>query len=211
MRGLARARRGGGRAEAGFTLVEVMVAITILAIALFATVDSLVRASKASLEAQRHEQAIAIAQREIEKLRLVPYAELGLTLASVPSNQPSGGGTNPKNPDFYVVDGPPKRFRIKQDYHNSASGSVAGVDPAGERLVQGGTVEHMSSFSVGATTGKVYRYVTYRNEVCGSPDACPTDADSKRVTVAVVLDPAANGAGPDRPVYVSTVVTQPEP
>jgi type II secretory pathway pseudopilin PulG len=212
------ARRLAARpSEAGISLVEVVVAVTILAVGLFATIESLVRASEASLQAQRHEQALSTAQREIERLRLTPYANLRLT--SNPGPQPSGlttGETNPRNPDYYVVAGTPSnRFLIKSNYHDATSPPLAGVDPNGEELVTGdsatGTVVHYSTFTSGATEGNIYRYVTYRDERCGATtDTCPGTADSKRLTVAVVLDASPNGTGPDRPVYLSTVVTEPE-
>src|SRR3712207_5783737 len=93
-------------AEAGFTMVELLIAMALISIGMVAVLSSLDRASDRTLGAQAQEQTISYGQREIERLRVYPYDQLGLTTAPSASGdglQAGDGQTNnPKNPNFYV-------------------------------------------------------------------------------------------------------------
>lgn len=201
----------------GFTLVEVLVAAFLVLVGLMAILAALDVSARTALSAQRHEQGISYAQRELEKLKTYPYAQLALS--SAPAHQADGNPANdptpnaPRNPNFYVVD--PGTFQIKADYQNRNSAQVTAVP---EPLVTGGTVDPgPTAFADGATTGTVYRFITYRKENCGAItvagvtvlNPCPGLDNSKRITVAVVLNRVGNDAGPAKPVWVSSVVTDP--
>jgi prepilin-type N-terminal cleavage/methylation domain-containing protein len=195
--------------QEGFTLVELLIALALISIGMVAVLSSLDRASDRTLGAQAQEQTISYGQREIERLRTVPYDQLGLSSLAAASGdglQAGDGQTNnPKNPNYYVSG---SRFLIKSDYGDKASGTPPNVSPTGELMVSGGTVTPgPDTVDVGTIRVKVYRYVTWRNDPRCPDSTCPGDQDTKRITVAVVPDEA--GSKPSaklRPYYFSSVV-----
>jgi hypothetical protein len=110
--------------------------------------------------------------------------------------------TNSKNPGFKVSGstlqiktGLTETFVLSSD----SGQSQAAVDPTPQ------------PFSVGvggsAVTGKVYRYVTWRDESCQS-GTCDGTQNTKRLTVAVTLD--QTGTNPTlNPTWISEVLTDP--
>jgi len=69
-----------------------------------------------------------------------------------------------------------------------------------------------SDFAVGqdgsTITGKLYRYVTWRDENCPT-NLCDGTQNTKRVIVAVSLDPVATSSVQRAPLWFSTVITDP--
>ncbi len=222
-------------AQAGFTLVEVLVAAFLVVVGLVALLAAFDATGRTALAAQRHGQAVSYAQREIERLRTLDYdTQLGVT--SLPAGAASTGNAagdptpdNPVNPLYYVTG---TSLKVMANYSNRNSGLQAGISPNPEPLVGPADPKLTDPrvnpgpepFVDGPTTGKVYRFVTYRKESCGGvsilgvsvANPCSVDAlgqpdgkDSKRVTVAVVLDSLADKAGPSKPVWMSSVVTDP--
>lgn len=195
------ARRG----EQGQSLVEVVVAAVILLIGIGATFQALDLGRRLGLDAQRSEQGVSIAQREIERLRAVPYDELGLKTLPVSSSDPA-------SPDFFVrTAGGVQTLLIRNNYRDPGNtSSPAGVSPTGEELVTSaaGQLTGPERFESGATAGVVHRYVTWRDERCPQ-SRCDGTHDSKRITVAIRLD-RPNGRGPAKPLWISSVVTDPK-
>jgi hypothetical protein len=186
-----------------------MVAMLLLGVALVAISGSFDASGRSSLSAQRHEQAVSIAQRELEKVRSLGWGAIGM--ASTPVQEAAGNpvGDNtpaaPRNPNFYVNAG---RLKIKSNFLDSGSAALAGTPAAGEPFVTPGDVQPgPTAFTSGATTGQVYRHVTWRSD-CIAGQACDGQ-NSKRVTVAVVLDHIGGDAGPAKPVWLTTIVTDP--
>ena len=210
------------RSEDDFTMIELMIAAGLVSVALVALMGTLDTSRQLTLEAQRHEQAISIGQREIEKLRVTNYYQLDL--ASRPSHESTGvteadgNPTNPRNPNYYVQGTPGTSFLIKTDYNDYASPQVSGVPAAGEPFVDqlpGGQVNKgPETYTVGETEVTVWRYITWRDvpsldlndPICA---VARSDCDSKRITVAVRPEAPSTGQGPTRPIYLSTVVTPP--
>lgn len=196
--------------EEGFTVVEVLVTVMVLSVGLLAVVGPLESADRTAYNAQRSEQIVSFGQREIERLRGLSYAQLGH--AQLPSSEASGtqaGDNNPVNPNFYVInnaDGT-RNFKIMANYRDSTSGPAAGTTVEGEPLVSGGTVTSGETFAVAGLTGRIYRYVSWRRESC--PNCDTNGQNSKRVTVALAPDAPGNGAGPSKPIWLTTVVTDP--
>ena len=77
------------RVSTGFTLVEVLVAMMIFAVASLAVSSLLVKSTKLIAENNLSTQAIALAQEQVEKLRDVPVA----TMADLASTAVSNKGT----------------------------------------------------------------------------------------------------------------------
>jgi type II secretory pathway pseudopilin PulG len=213
------------RRQDGFTIVEVLVAALLVAIGVVALLGSLDAVSKTNVAAQRHQQALAYGQREIERLRTLDYrTELGLTSFPAASGDGivAGDATpkTPKNPNYYVSG---TGLQIMTRYTDKTSGLQAGVTPNPEPLVGPGEASLTSaqvnpgpeSFTVNGTSGKIYRYVTWRSEHCpaattsGITNPCDGTKDSKRITIAIVLDAVGNGAGPGKPIWLSSVVSDP--
>lgn len=213
------------RDEDGFTMVEVIMAaalILTIVLGLLAAFDAMTRMAHA---AQRHQQALAYGQREIERLRTLDYqTQLGLTALPIASaddgNDPSFPSNNPADPNFYVSAG---GLKIMARYSDKTSGLQAGVSPNPEPLVGPGDPKLTSpqvapgpqSFNAGGLRGKIHRYVTYVAQHCpattvsGITDPCLGGAATKRITLALILDRPGNGAGPEKPIWISTVVADP--
>jgi prepilin-type N-terminal cleavage/methylation domain-containing protein len=198
------------RDEQGFTLPEVLVAVIILVVGLLATVGVFTSSKSMTLVSQRHEVAVHQAQREIEKLRSLKYSQLGLDTTVAPS--PS---SDPKHPNNRIQgDG---KLRVR------AVPCDPGVTPCplDEEFVLEDPNEPSfdysvnpgpESFSVGeggnsAVTGKIYRYVTWRDESCPT-GLCDGSRNTKRLLVAVTIDPVRN-LGPTKPIWVASIITDP--
>jgi prepilin-type N-terminal cleavage/methylation domain-containing protein len=175
-----------GREEGGFTLVEVMAAITVLAIGIFAAAQALTFGLSTTGLSRQRLSARAGLDQQMEEARALNYDNLVLS-------DPDPGlthSTDPSDPDYWVN-------TSTQTYDPDGTGPlgpetlvrVAGASPA---------LQHFQNpFVVGSTTYAVYRYVTWVDSVTdgtGSSDASDgnndgvSDAngeDMKRVTVVV--------------------------
>ncbi len=179
------------RAERGFTLIEVLIAVFLATVGIAATIGVLVASGHTTQGAQRSDVATQQAQAEIEKLSTLSYGQLAL--ASGPP-----GSTDPSNPDFRVTG---SSFAVGSGLSEQL---VLAAGPGQTAMVVPGP----QSFSVGAggavITGKIYRFVTWHDEKCPS-SLCDGTQNTKRVTVAVTLDP-----GPVQtaraPLWISSLI-----
>ena len=188
--------------EAGFGLVEVLAASMVVIVGVLGTAMALDAGGRSAFAVQRSEQALSVAQREIEKAKALSYADLGM------SSRPTHGAGGTVNPNHWVSG---TKLQLPVSYRNAASPPVAGAPAGGEELVDGGEVDPgPEAFVSGRTRGHVYRYVSWRSEQCTvlAIDLCPGTEDTKRITVAVVLG-AAGGPAP-APVWMSTIVADPD-
>lgn len=167
--------------EEGFTIIEILVAAFILvlgALAVFMTFSAAVR----NVQRGRDTQAsISVAQREMEKIRALPYEKI--LLKSTPTN--SAETSNPNN----RVSG--STFNLKRsgtsEYATLAISSSGEVEPT------------TSAFSVGGTKVTVYRYVVWRKDVAycatgtnSEKESCKTGQNYKRVIIAVLPSKTGN-------------------
>jgi prepilin-type N-terminal cleavage/methylation domain-containing protein len=173
------------RREAGFTIVEVLVAILILVIGALATFGLLSDAIRNTQRAKGTQVALDRAQQEIEALRSLSYKQLALT--ATPAAE-----TNRLSPNYRVLGG---TFALVREPPSSYANMVVnGGSLYGGGFVEGGLVKPEESFSSGDVSGKIYRYVVWRNdEKCGT--SCPGEQDFKQVVVAVKLDKRSNEPG----------------
>ena len=175
--------------EAGFSLVEAMAAITILAIGIFAVAQALTFGLGSTGLSRQRLAARAALDQQMEQARALNYDNLVLS-------DPDPGlshSSDPLNPDYWVN-------QTAQTFDPDGSGPlaaealvrVAGASPA---------LQHFQSpFFVGSTTYSVYRYVTWVDsptDGTGVSDAADgnndgvSDAngrDQKRVTVVVTYN-----------------------
>jgi prepilin-type N-terminal cleavage/methylation domain-containing protein len=174
------------REEGGFTLVEVMAAMTVLAVGIFGAAQAMtIGLSTTGLSRQRLAARAGLDQ-QMEEARALNYDNLVLS-------DPDPGlahSTDPTDPDYWVN-------TTNQTYDPDGSGPlapetlvrVAGASPALQH--------YQNPFVVGSTTYTVYRYVTWVDSATdGTGSSDKTDGngdgssdangqDEKRVTVVV--------------------------
>jgi hypothetical protein len=201
--------------ERGFGIIEVVVAAAVVLLVTAATFAMLSEATTSAGGAHRHEAAISLAQREVERLRQFGYAELGMT--GNPTAAAPGPDQNPSNPAEYVSGA---NLLVRSNFRNRTSAPPPGVPALGEPFVTpaaGGpavgsfnpTPQRLSS---GGYLYDVHRFVTWVDLKCvvGAVDMCGGPRDGKRIVVAV--RPAAEQNGRRRttkPLWISTVLTDP--
>jgi prepilin-type N-terminal cleavage/methylation domain-containing protein len=84
------------RSDEGFGLIEVMIALTILSVGIFALIATYSSGSAALLRASRTATAGVVADTQMELYRGLTYAEIGLDSSTIPTAPPYaqlGGGT----------------------------------------------------------------------------------------------------------------------
>ena len=175
-------RRANG--EGGFTIVEAMISISILAVGAFAVAQAMIFGlSTTGLSRQKLSSRAAVDQ-QMEEARALNYDNLVLSDSS-----PLASSADTTNPDYWVN-------ASAQTYDPDGSGGlapepivrVAGASPA--------LVHYQNPLLDGATTYEVYRYVTWVDSPQdGTGEASNTDGnkdginegahDAKRVTVVV--------------------------
>lgn len=172
--------------EAGFTIVEVIVAALVLVMGSLATFGLLSAATKNTQRAKATQVALNRAQEELEALRSFSNEQLAMTATAPPS-------TDPLDPDYRVSSG--KFALIREPPSSSATMVVNDGSLYGGGSVKGGIVNPGPvPFTSGDVSGEIYRYVVWQNDVsCGDP--CPGEQDYKRIVVAVKLDTPPNEPG----------------
>jgi prepilin-type N-terminal cleavage/methylation domain-containing protein len=187
-------RASQSRYEDGFTLIEVLIAVAVMSVGVAATMRVFGAAGRTTLRAQQHEVAVQQAQAEADRLAALPYGEIALTSAPPASSDPT-------NPGYKVSGG---TFAVRSDLSEAlvltpGAGASPRVEPGPETFAVG---------NAGATTtGKLYRYVTWRDENCPL-NLCEGQQNTKRLIVAVTMD-ALPGTSVSAPVWVSTIVVDP--
>jgi hypothetical protein len=201
--------------ERGFGILEVVISAAVLLLVTGAAFAMLIDAEKRTAGAQRHEAAISLAQREVERLRQFGYAELGMT--GNPTAAADGPDRNPSNPAEYVSG---SNFEVRSDFRDRTSapppGVATGVEPfvtpAAGGPATGGFDPAPQRLSAGGYLYDVHRFVTWVDLECmvGGIDKCNSARDGKRIVVAVRPAPEQNGRqGATKPLWVSTVLTDP--
>lgn len=187
------------RHESGLSLLEVLVTMLVVTTGCLATLGTMSQFSRAASTAQTRAALISVAQRELELLRPVDYAHLGLTVA------------------------PPVTAATDAPLPAPAAGETLVVGGGG--VVAPGA----DAFAVNGVRGRIYRWVTLRRQPCPAVNArvatelggalgadvsavigdlCPGTANSKRIVIAVVPTDAT-GHVTQLAVRVSSIVTDP--
>jgi len=180
-------RRASDR-EAGFTQIEVLVAIVILVTGALTTFSLLSAANRNTDRAKASQVALDLAQQELEALRSLSNEELALT-----SSPPHS--SDPLDPN-YRVNSSGKFAIVREPLGSYRKLVVKGGEIEGEsgKVVEGGVVQPSESFESGDVTGTIHRYVVWRNdEACGAE--CPTSQDYKQIVVTVKLNTPGTQTG----------------
>jgi type II secretory pathway pseudopilin PulG len=180
-------RARGMDPQAGMTIIEVLVAALVLALGAAATFGVLTSASKNAQRAKSTQVALNRAQLEMETLRSLSSNQLAMTDA--PNHSSS-----PLSPNYRVLNG---TFALVRDPIGSYANMVVnGGSLYGGGFVAGGIVAPgPTSFTSGDVSGKVYRYVVWRDDTSCPAATCPGTQDYKEIVVAVRLDKPGNQSG----------------
>lgn len=206
--------------EAGFTLVEVMVAALILVIGLLGVFVALDAASHLDTTSRRQQVAVNQAEQAMEQMKALPYASLALSSAPAHQNDTSTSNV-PSIPNYWVSTSGGKLI-VPADFNKKNSGTLSGTPTAGEPLITGGSAAPQTRCASGQTcpaidglSFTIYRYVTQEDECTQLLSLCNIsllqnllNQYSKRIVIAVVMD-SRPGDGVTKPVWLSTVVANP--
>jgi len=175
---LARGRRTAA-GEDGFTMVEVVVAAALAAIALIAVFGSFDGSRRLIDKSERLETATHIGEQELERVITRTYATVATS--SLPTHSP-----DVRHPRYYVNAG-------TYTWDQSGANAAATLVP-----VLAGSLAPCSNWNdnVSRLTGEVCRFVTWYDD-----PSIPGVTDAKRVTIAV----SVNG-GRDKPVTFTSIV-----
>jgi Tfp pilus assembly protein PilV len=179
------------------TLIEVVITVLVLTTGLLVTLSVFSEMGRATYVAQRKAVLISMAQREMERLRVLPYANIGLSTA-VPNGAPSrcrttcpneplvsGGVIHPGGEDFEVKGVTGTIYRYVTWRAQSCPALNATV------ATQLGSGWGQSQASVQAAIGNL----------------CPGSQQTKRITIVVTASDVVNYTGP---VRLSTVASDPD-
>ena len=134
------------REQTGMSLVELMVAVAVLALIMSGLALSIGVDYKAVALARQRQVAEAAANKRIEELRDVDYDSMALD--TQPVHNP-----DPTNPDYYVSTSPPG---VNYDVTGTGQNEELIVEPG-----VGGVTHLEPSYQVGTTVVDVYQYVTW--------------------------------------------------
>jgi type II secretory pathway pseudopilin PulG len=188
--------------EDGFTIVEVLIAALILVAGAIATFGVLASATVDNQRAKATQVALDKAEQEIEKLRSYSDEELALEAAPPHSSEE-------ENPDFRVNSG---KYAIVRSPVSEYKEMVVnkGVRYPKETIEGGKVSPGPESFTSGDVSGKVYRYIVWRNDTSCAAETCPGEQDYKQIIVAVKLNPKVGGGNPGGYVEVQSNFVDPE-
>jgi type II secretory pathway pseudopilin PulG len=173
--------------EDGFTIIEVLVAAFVLVLAAMAVFIGFAGAIHGIQRGREMQQGVSVAQREMERIRIEPFDEVGLTTTTVTPAPP--GQT--KNPASRVSQNGGREFNLNRT-----------GEPRFMPFTPGDLeVERPEVNSIGGSKMNVFRFV-----VCEEENA--TGCVAKRIVVDVEPIPADNANGYQHSYYElqSTIV-----
>lgn len=227
---IARTARRFRREETGFTLIELMSAMIVTGLGTVALITTLDSSRQLITFSEAKESAVAIGERELERIQSHAYAEIAL------AGTPTACADAPTpcdalDPGYYVTGG---HYRWDQrPWTQRCDSSGAPADKCEALVVDTsapGSVSHTAEQEdIQGPNGvrlrvQIQRFVTWVDDDCTkvNPPPDPTEVcdgvnpDYKRVTVAVRIIKALGGngeglvnGGPGRPMIFSTAVRPP--
>ncbi|MEO1352252.1 MAG: prepilin-type N-terminal cleavage/methylation domain-containing protein [Cyanobacteria bacterium J06635_15] len=193
----------GATPDSGLTLIECLVAIAVIAITSAVIAPAMLLSVATRVQSQRAEQALQLAQSEIDQVRLIverttDYTEADLGIASVPGTGPTTEAATVQVPNAV----PATTFNI----NNYQAAKAVDVDNDGENdfavqafrvLGQDDASGKPVAFEMGV---RVYDYDTIaRNE---AEQVVPGDPDRNTVKAASLGQTSGEGERGTRPLAV---------
>ncbi len=185
--------------EGGFTIIEMLIASIVLILASLAVFMTFASAIKNVQRSRESQVSISVAQREMERVRVIPYDEI--RLSSEPSAASLELGVRDPRGRVLTFAGAPS-FDLERETALKAQTLVLSVDdgPAGEV-----DPETSGLRSEDGTEVTVFRFVT-----CEEEDEAG-NCLAKRVTIDVLPAPKANLAKNQRNYYeLQSTIVHPE-
>jgi type II secretory pathway pseudopilin PulG len=186
------------RSQAGFTTIELLLAVMISSVGVISLIGTLDVSRRVTSYAEMKEAASHVAEQKMEELRALDYGELALDGSVVPSSS-----SDPNSPAHYLEGGATSyRWDQGEDAPESHTAEPLVIDATG------GKVESIAeSWDDGRIHGMVHRYVTCVSDAVDDCDQGAATSAYKRIVVAVTVE---NALGPQKPVTVSTLVSDPD-
>jgi prepilin-type N-terminal cleavage/methylation domain-containing protein len=183
------------RSEAGFTLMELLIAMTLMSVGVAATLGVFGATGRTTVVAQQRNVAIHQAQAALDQISTMDYDKVGLTSTPAASTDELNPGYRVSGSGLLIKTALTEPFVL-----SSQSGqSQAAISPAPTTFATG--------TGDGTVTGKVYRYITWRDENCQS-GTCDGVQNTKRITVAVTIDLVGTTPA-TKPVWISEILPDP--
>jgi Tfp pilus assembly protein PilV len=183
------------RAEAGFTVIEVVVAAVLLAISVLAVLGLVDAASRNNYRAEQTQVVSDRLQQEMEAIKQLPYSQVALTAGPVPSGNPANPNSRVSGTQFNVNrTGSASTWNL---VYNGGHSNETGNSVGGGTIAPGPT-----PFQSGNVHGQIYRYVVWEPEANCANCAHNPNSDLyngqraewfKHVVVAISLDQTASG------------------
>jgi prepilin-type N-terminal cleavage/methylation domain-containing protein len=220
------------RNQAGFTMIELLLAIFVLLLVVGALAALFVESNDSSFASQREFSRLSVLQQQIERIRQT-VKQYGFSALALTSNPPAPTDAtlpaDPTDPDDFITGygTSSEAFRVHANYNNTYEGVIAGTPAGGEPLLVngvngtgGGQVAPVqyADLTTGATSSSppsgdpyvtVYTYVTQTNAVGCNSSLGSCAGDARRVVLAVVLQPALRTTTPQYPTYSTTIFVNP--
>lgn len=187
------------RAQAGFTSIELLLAMMIGAVGLMALVGTFDVSQRLASHSEMKEAAAHVGEQAMEELRALDYGELALNGNPSPSSS-----SDPKNPAHYVGGDGSGAMTYRWDQRSDAP--TGHTEPLVIDATKGTVPAAAEVWNDGRLKGRIYRYVTCAATTAEACEQGPDTSATKRVTVAVTVE---NELGPERPILFSTVVGNP--
>jgi prepilin-type N-terminal cleavage/methylation domain-containing protein len=175
--------------NSGFTLIEVLVAAVILVIGATAVLMTLVAGIHNVQRGKDTQIAIDVAQREIEKVRSLPFDEVALAAAPTVSAVEGNPDYRVSGTSFYLKRNRTELTPLCIAGKGECVGQTGRVVTGPSQSCVGGTAG--GSFSVGGTSGQVYCFVAVQHDK-SCEETTKAVCIVKRVVVDVWLAKLAN-------------------
>jgi Tfp pilus assembly protein PilV len=209
-----------GADQDGFTIIEVLVASMIMIVGVLTALQAVDASRKLTLVAERQTTIAHRAQLELERVKSLPYNQIGLTGTSASWSSTAGDYTYVANPSSSCPATPAGGAPTYQPDHatggsatteslviNGCSYTIGGTSTP----FTTGTITPVTAWTDGTLSGSVYDFVTWTSDpTCSqtstSGSICATNNDYKRVTIVVTVNGASH---PSRPAVVAGFVANP--